>query len=44
MTGGGNRVIKGRMSSKVFEEVSPQDLKKLENEHNSWIGANEVNH
>ncbi|RDD47674.1 Structural maintenance of chromosomes protein 4 [Trichoplax sp. H2] len=41
MSGGGNRVIKGRMSSKLHEEVSPQDLKKLENDHNSWISISE---
>lgn len=43
MSGGGNVTIKGKMSSKVLEEVSPQDLKKLENDHNGWISDNEVN-
>lgn len=30
MSGGGNRVAKGRMSSKLQSEVSPQQLKQLE--------------
>ena len=30
MTGGGGKVVKGRMSSRIHDDVSPQALKQME--------------